>query len=656
MTAYPHLFSPVRVGTRTLPNRIVHAAVATHFAERGRVTQPLIDYFVNRARGGASVLVSEPMSMLRWHDIPTRPMAFTAENEAAFVRWTHAVEKAGGAMLAQVQDNGRGFRSGGRNDYAYGASALPDDLSWTVPHVLTAAQVETMIDEFTASSARLARCGFSGVEISAGHGHLFHQFLSRRSNVREDRFGGELTGRARLLTELILRLRATCGRDFLIGVKLPAEDFLKGGIDLTEAAAITSLVAATGAVDYLTWCWGSHGDSLHTHLPDLHGPRAPFVERIAQLGKAARGIPIGALGLITDPNEGERIVRQGQADLVMLGRPLVTDAAWGAKARDGREADIRYCVSCNTCWHMITTGRTLRCDNNPRVGAADEADWVPPRAGTTRRIVVVGSGIAGLEAAWVAAARGHAVTLFGAGDEAGGKTRLNAGLPGGENLSSIYDYQLLQAARYAVDMRMGRAASADDIVALVPDQVIVATGATPAWPDYLPDDWRDVFPDLRTLVASMRGVTARQPGTLVIDDADHGGFTYAAIEWLAHRYERVVVLTSRTQLASDLSIVARQGVYERLSRARVEIVTSVRVAPASCFEEGEVALVNIYNGDTRVIGGVAMFAYATQRVPDDALVGALRSRGIDAVAVGDAYAPRSVLIATTEGYRAGMEA
>ena len=656
MTAYPHLFSPVQIGTRTLPNRIVHAAVATHYAERGHVTEPLIDYFVNRARGGASLLVSEPMSMLRWHDMPTRPMAFTGENEAAFVRWTRAVEDAGAAMLAQVQDNGRGYRSGGRNDYAYGASALPDDLSWTVPHVLTADQVETMIDEFTASSARLARCGFAGVEISAGHGHIFHQFLSRRSNLRNDRFGGDLAGRARLLTDLILRLRAVCGRDFLIGVKLPAEDFMDGGIDLSDAAAITRQVAATGAVDYLTWCWGSHGDSLYTHLPDLHGPRAPFVERIAQLGKSAPGIPIGALGLITDPNEGERIVRDGLADLVMLGRPLVTDAAWGVKARVGREADIRYCVSCNTCWHMITTGRTLRCDNNPRLGAADEAGWVPPRAEAERRIVVAGAGIAGLEAAWVAAARGHSVTLLGAGDEAGGKTRLNAGLPGGENLSSIYDYQLLQAARYGVDMRMGRAASADDIIALAPDKVIVATGATPAWPNYLPDQWRDAFPDLRTMVASMRGLSAGQPGTLVIDDADHGSFTYAAIEWLAPRFDRVVVLTRRTQLASDLSIVARQGVYERLSRARVEIVTSVRVEAASRFEEGEVTIANSYNGDTRVIADVAMFAYATQRIPDDALVGDIHARGIEAVAVGDAYAPRSVLIATTEGYRAGMEA
>ena len=153
-----------------------------------------------------------------------------------------------------------------------------------------------------------------------------------------------------------------------------------GGIDLDAAARITAAVHATGAVDYLTYCWGAHADTLDWHLPDLHGPRAPYVDQIAHLSTFAPGIPVGALGLITDPNEGERIVRDGLADLVMLGRPLVTDPAWPIKAYQGRESEIRYCVSCNTCWHVISTNSVLQCDNNPRVGLADEADWRPAPA------------------------------------------------------------------------------------------------------------------------------------------------------------------------------------------------------------------------------------------------------------------------------------
>lgn len=657
MTAYPHLFSPVRVGARTLPNRIVHASMSTHFADRGGVTQRMIDYYVSRARGGASLLVSEPMAMQPWHRLPTRPMAYTPENEDAFRRWTGAVEAAGGLMLGQVQDNGRGFRAGVRNDLAVGASALPDDLSWTIPHALDTGEVRRMIDDFVASSARLARCGFAGVEISAGHGHLFHQFLSAQSNIRDDEYGGSRENRARLLTELIAGLRSECGAGFLIGVKLPAEDGIAGGIDRAEAAAIARLVHATGAVDYLTWCWGAHGPTLHQHLPDLHGPRAPYVEAIAELGREAPGTPIGALGLITDPNEGERIVRDGLADLVMLGRPLVTDAAWGAKARAGREADIRYCVGCNTCWQMITSGRGLHCDNNPRVGAADEVDWAPEQVATRLHVVVVGAGIAGLEAAWVVAARGHRVTVLGAGDDVGGRTRLHALLPGGENLSSIYDYQRLRADRLGVDFRLGARADVADVLALRPDRVVLATGSTPSWPDFLPEIYRGegVFPDLRDAVATFAAHGRRAPGTAVIHDEDHTAFTYDAAQLLAGIFDRVVLLTPRERIASDAAIVTRQVAYERLSALGVEIVTNVRPLATSRFDEGEVAYANVFSGRAGLVEDVALFTYATPRRPDDALAAPLRAAGIDVRVIGDAHAPRSVLMATSDGYRAGME-
>lgn len=656
MTPYPYLFSSVQVGGRTLPNRIVHASMSTHYADRGRVTGRLIDYYVSRARGGASLLVSEPMAMLHWHKLPSRPMAFSSENDDAFARWAGAVEAAGGLMLGQIQDNGRGFRSGSRNDFAFGASALPDDLSWTIPHTLSADGVRRMIDEFVRGALRLGRAGFAGVEISAGHGHLFHQFLSAQSNVREDVYGGDRAGRARLLTDLIEGLRAACGASFLIGVKLPADDGIAGGIDLAEAAEITRLIHATGAVDYLTWCWGAHGETLGEHLPDLHGSRAPYVDRIAELGKAAPGIPIGALGLITDPNEGERIVRDGQADLVMLGRPLVTDAAWGLKAREGREAEIRYCVSCNTCWHMITTGRGLACDNNPRVGEADEVGWRPHAAPVRKRVVVVGAGIAGLEAASVAAARGHEVIVLGASDDVGGSTRLHALLPGGENLSSIYDYQRLAAERSGVRFVLGQRAAFEDIIALAPDHVVLATGATPSWPGFLPAEYRGegFFPDLREAVAMLAGM-ARQPGTAVMYDEDHTAFTYDAAEMLSGKFERLVLLTPRDRIASDAAIVVRQGAYQRLYGIGVEIVTSVRPLAASRFEEGELAYANIYNGDEGLIGDVALFTYATARRPNDGLAEPLRAAGLAVSLIGDAYAPRSVLMATSEGYRVGME-
>jgi 2,4-dienoyl-CoA reductase-like NADH-dependent reductase (Old Yellow Enzyme family)/thioredoxin reductase len=652
---YPHLFSKLKLGSAELKNRVVHAAMSTRYQDNGRVPDRLIAYHVNRAKGGAAMTVTEPLGMLP-HQLAARVDVYSGRNADGLRRWAEAVAAHDCRLMAQIQDPGRGRHEEGRVNAPIGASALPDDLSWTVPHALTTDEVEKTVADFVRSARLLRDAGFAGVEISAGHGHIFHQFMSAHSNRRDDRYGGDLAGRTRLLTELVAGLRAECGKDFLIGVKLPGEDGVPGGIDLIEAEGITGLVNATGVVDYLTYCWGSHADTLDWHMPDVHGERMPYINKIHQLGRSAPGMAIGALGLITDPNEGERIIRDGLADLVMLGRPLVTDPAWALKASQGREAQIRYCVSCNTCWQVISTHGVLQCDNNPRVGQTDEADWQPTK-GTGKRVVVVGAGIAGLEAAWVAAGRGHQVTVFGAGDEVGGKTRVHALLPGGESLSSIYDFQRLSADRFGVTFRLGVAARVEDILELKPELVVLATGATPGWPDFLPEAYRaeGVFPDIREAVAQLVDVNGRQPGTALIFDQDHTAFTYAAAEFLLSKFEKVILVTPRERIASAEALVNRQGIYRRLYGKGIEVITLSMPLATSQFEEGSVTLANVFNGQRRVIEDVALFTYATPRVPDDALAEPLRATGVEVRLIGDCLSPRFPLNATAEGHRVGNE-
>ena len=217
---YSHLFTPFTLAGKLLKNRIVHASMTTRMGDKGRVTERQINYYGNRAIGGAAMIVTEPLSMAKHQRIPYKIVVFDDSELDGLQRWADAVESRDCRLLGQIQDPGRGRHEVGRNPEAVGASALPDDLSGTVPRPMTIVEIRRMNDEFAQSALRLKRCGFSGVEISAGHGHLFHQFLSPWSNAREDEFGGDLTGRTRLITEMIGGIRAACGSDFIVGIKL----------------------------------------------------------------------------------------------------------------------------------------------------------------------------------------------------------------------------------------------------------------------------------------------------------------------------------------------------------------------------------------------------------------------------------------------------
>lgn len=653
--AFPRLFEPLTLSGKRLKNRVTHASMTTRMGREQRLTERQLAYYRNRARGGCSLIVTEPLTAWRRQQAPYKLRVWGDDAFADLQRFAESVESEDCRLLGQIQDPGRGRHERGRNPLAWGASSLPDDLSWTVPHVLTVEEIREMVEDFAASSAILKRAGFSGVEISAGHGHLFHQFMSPWSNLRDDEYGGPLENRLRLTQELIAAIRQVCGEDFIVGLKLPGDDGVPGGIGPAEAAEIAPRLCAGGAVDYVCFTWGAHARSLDMHIPDAHWPRAPFLDVVRSLRATVPGVPVMAVGLITDPAEAEGILVRGDADLVALGRPLVTDPAWPIKARAGR-GDIRYCVSCNSCWGRITEHATLACDNNPRVAEADETDYWPRRAARGRRVVVVGAGIAGLEAAWVAAARGHEVTVLGAGAEAGGKTRLHARLPGGENLSSIYDYQLLAAKRAGVRLELGLRATAGDVLALEPEAVVLATGSTMGWPRMLPEAWRadGTIPDLRTLLPDLVDLAQPQGGTAVLFDMDHTEGTYASAQVLRRLFDRVVILTPRDRIAEDTPLVTRLGILRRMATLGIEIWPLTEPSPRSRLEEGIVLARNVYTGAETGIGDVALFTYSTARVADDALAVPLRAAGLELRLVGDCYAPRTVMAATSEGHAAGL--
>ena len=651
---YPRLFSPLVLAGQSLKNRIAHASISPRFGAHQGLHPNYLHYFVNRAKGGAAMVVSDPIGIIEQHGLE-RLRAWDASMEGDLRRLADGVRAHGSALIGQVQDTGRGRHVPGRAYQTHSASALPDDLSYSMPRAMGLGDLQKFVAQTVQSCLRMQRCGFSGIEVSAGHGHLFHQFLSPRSNQREDAYGGDLHGRIRLLAEICQAVRQSCGTGFIIGVKLPGDDGVPGGIDEQQAGQIAQALVAQVAIDYLSYCQGSHHRSLEMHLPDESYPRQTYRGLIARLKALTPGVLVMGLGRITDPAEAEAILTDGDADLIGLGRSLIVDPAWPRKAQAGQASEIRYCVSCNTCWKTINQNRPMGCDNNPRLAQANELDDTLAPAEHPRKVAVIGAGIAGLQAAVTAAARGHVVKVWGRSAEVGGKTRLLARMPLGESMSSIYDHQWLSAGRLGVQFALGQAVTADEVLAWQPDAVVLATGAQMTWPMDLPSHLQDLVPDLREALADLLRSQGPQSGTAVIYDLDQSDGTYVAAEYLRDRFERVVVLSPRETIAEEVVLVGRQRIHRRFFERGIEVKTWVDPVWTERFEnEGCLQYRSVFGGPLQDIENVAFFAYASPRRPNDALLGPLQAAALPLTRVGDCKIARDALAATAEGHAAGM--
>ena len=644
------LFTPFQLAGRRLRNRIVFPAVLSNFARENRVTPRLVDYYAERAAGGAGMLVTEGLS-IHASSVPQPNVAtvFDPANFDGFQRLAAAVELQDCRLLGQLWHVGR-QQLWSPVDAPVGVSPLPDAYSWSVPHVMTPDEIGVVARAFIDAARTLQRAGFSGVELHGGHGYLITQFLSPWSNTRDDGYGGDVAGRTRFVREIIAGIRAECGAGFIVGLKMPGDERVPGGIDRDEAGRIAGRLAQAGGLDYVAFAQGNFSPSLEDHTPDMHYPPGPFMALQRKLRERARPIPVLALGRVLDADHAERLLGEGVGDLIGMGRALVADAALPAKALAGKAASTRPCIFCNVCWAEIHVGKPIACIHNPHLGTPGEAAWRPSPAARKRRVAIVGSGVAGLEAAWVAASRGHAVTVLGA-REPGGKARLEALLPGRAEVAKVFEFQLARAREAGVAFESGRPATVPQIAALGPDAVVLATGSSMRRPATLAADG-DSGTDAWTLVADLGAAPARRAGTAVLFDHDHGAGVYALADLLASVYDRLVVITPRTQLGRNVAYVGLLGVYRRLYRARVEIVVA---AVPKRFAAQRVVHANAFTGEERTIEDVALFAYATPRLADDRLAVPLRAAGLEVRLAGDAFAPRGMLAAVHEGHRIGNE-
>jgi 2,4-dienoyl-CoA reductase-like NADH-dependent reductase (Old Yellow Enzyme family) len=642
---FTRLFSPLQVGGRTLRNRIALPATLTNYGSGNRITPRWINFLAERAKGGAGMIITEILAVdpaaLAQGAIIT---AFDAANEDDFKATAAEVEGQGAFLVGQLWHPGR-QQLWSPIWSPKGISDQPDAYSWTVPHVMSTDDVRQLADRYVEVAGRLKRCGFGGVELHGAHGYLITQILSPWSNQRTDKYGGSLENRVRFVREVAHAIRQTCGSDFVIGLKMPGDEGVAGGIDPEEAARITSLLAPDRVLNYFAYSQGNFTLSLETHVPDMYFRHGHFLNIHKKLRPAASGTPVMAIGRIATPAEAEAAIAEAACDLVGLTRALIADADWPAKARDGRTSEIRPSSYDNFCWGEIHAGKPLAEINNPQLGQKGESGWRTPAASKKRRVVVVGAGPAGLQAATVAAQAGHDVTLFSRSKRVGGKLNWEISLPGRSEYHGLIGWLERQAHKAGVKIEAGEMADLDTVLTIRPDRVIVATGSHQRRPDNFRGEGiaaRDWNP---------QSAKDRLKGTAVLFDMDHSAATYGVADGLAQRYSRVLLLTPRTQIARNVNYCSAIGVYRRLYEAKVEIVLA---AEPVALTNSVLAWRNAFTGQAGEIDDVALFVWSTPRLADDTLAAAIEQVGIETRRIGDCMAPRNLFCAIHEGEAAAI--
>ncbi len=491
---YPHLFTPITLNQLVLPNRIYSTAHAEVYAEAGGMPgERYIRYYEEKAKGGLGLAIcggSSPVSI----DVPQgawKPVNLTTDRVIEpLSRLAQAMHRHGSKIMIQATHMGR--RSAYAGDpwpHLVSPSAVREPVHRGNAKVIEVEDIQRIISDFAAAAKRVQAAGMDGIEISAAHQHLIDQFWSPRTNQRTDEYGGSLENRMRFGVEVLQAVRAAVGADFCVGLRMCADEFHDDGLAPETLKEIAKIMSETGLIDFISVI----GSGADTHnkvancMPSMALPPEPFVHLAAGI-KSVSKVPILHAQGIRDVSQAERIIANGLVDMVGMTRAHIADPYMIAKVRDGRENQIRQCVGANYCIDRQYLGQDVLCTQNAATSRESTMPHVISKShGEKRRIVVVGAGPAGLEAARVCAERGHEVVLFEQNSTVGGQVNLAAKAPQREQMAGIIRWLDMEAKRLGVTYKLGVRADVSRILSETPSIIVLATGGSshsaeiPAW-------------------------------------------------------------------------------------------------------------------------------------------------------------------------------
>lgn len=645
MSKYPNLFSPIKLGNVNVKNRIVMSAMGTNYANAdGSVSRRLIDHYTERAKGGVGLIVVEVTAV----DYPkgktiSRQVKLNDYNDIPGWRdLADSVHAYGAKIVCQLHHAGMLSSFAKSNGNQPVSASEVTNANGEVCRALSTDEVEELVKKFVQSAVYAQLAGLDGVEIHAGHGYLISQFNSKLINQRTDKYGGNIEGRAQFLLEIIKGIRDACGEKFFISVRLGIEDTASGGNSIEDGIEIGKLLDRSGVdlINITTGVIGVLGTAVETQ-DFAEGARVYMAEALKPHVKT----PIAFVGKLRNPEMCENLIADGTTDLINLGRQLLCDAAWPSKAELNEVHTIRKCISCSEgCFgNLVFKESVVQCVLNPYLGMEDKMTELNPVPVTAvKKVVVVGGGIAGMQAAITASKRGHDVTLLEKERTLGGQINIAKVPPDKADLESIVPWFEQELINESVKVKIEHEADVESILALSPNAVIITTGSVPSLPP---------IPGVEKAIDSwsiLNGSVA-VPENMKIVVIGGGTVGCETSLFMAQNKNHITIIEMLPQLSSGQEITHLLAQMTAMSEAGIESVTSATVKEIT----NDTVIYADKNGNIVELPSNFVVVSTGQKSTGNDLLEEIKGKGIKCMIAGDSKGIGNIRSAIRSGFEIG---